>query len=160
MKKVLRLPLTYALAAVTVWALVIGAGSVSETTNTAQENSSPGVVDPAAQNVGAAGYVVHIDPETGGITDSPHHAVPLVLDQALQNALDTSSEDLVEVPSPVAGGGVVVDLQGRFQNTMIVTVDSSDRLQSSCVSDVTGDSKNEAEKETDTVADEEEGERR
>ncbi len=160
MKKVLRLPLTYALAAVAVWALVVGAGSVSQTTSTAQDNSSPGVVDPAAQNVGAAGYVVHIDPETGGITESPQHAVPLVLDQALQNALDTSSEDLVEVPSPVAGGGVVVDLQGRFQNTMIVTVDSSDRLQSSCVSGVNGDSKTEDEKETDAYADEEGGERR
>jgi hypothetical protein len=86
------------------------------------------------ESAGAAGYVVYLDPTTGNFTDSPQGAAPLVFDAELQNALSTSSEGLEEVPSPFPGGGIFVDLQGRFQNTMIATIDSDGSVRTSCVS--------------------------
>jgi hypothetical protein len=50
--------------------------------------------------------------------------VLLQLSPQLQNALSTSHDGLVEVPSPLPGGGIRVDLQGRFQNPLFVTIDA------------------------------------
>ena len=36
---------------------------------------------------------------------------------------------LVETPSSVAGGGVRLDLQGRFQNPLIVTIDAGGKVK-------------------------------
>ena len=38
--------------------------------------------------------------------------------------IDTSDQGLVEKPSPVEGGGMMVELDGRFQNTVVVDGDS------------------------------------
>jgi len=35
----------------------------------------------------------------------------------------------VEVPSPVPGGGVKVDLHGRFQSPLIVTIDANGKVK-------------------------------
>jgi hypothetical protein len=81
-----------------------------------------------------SGYMIHIDPATGQLVDRAPGTVPVVFDEALQNALSTSSEGLVEVASPVEGGGTMIDLQGRFQNTMVSTVDENGVLQAPCIS--------------------------
>ena len=46
------------------------------------------------------------------------------LRDGLGASLSTSFEGLVEEKSPVQGGGVVVDLQGRFQNAMTIEQDA------------------------------------
>lgn len=80
----------------------------------------------------AAGYVVHIDPETGEFVAPTQNTVSVELDEWMRNALSTSSEGLKVVPSPVPGGGMMVDLQGRFQNTFVAVVDESDHVAATC----------------------------
>jgi len=90
---------------------------------------------PAGQTpAAAAGYVVHVDPATGRLAPSPRGSAPAMFDEEMRNRLSTSSEGLVEKPSPIAGGGTMVDLQGRFQNAFVATVDDSGRVDATCVS--------------------------
>ena len=100
-----------------------------------------GVYDPGNdQPVGPAETVAHpatspnmvtyIDPETGELISAPASGQAL----ELGDAVNTSDEGLVLQPSPVPGGGVMIDLQGRYQNTVIVTGDS-DSVKTRCVPD-------------------------
>jgi hypothetical protein len=71
---------------------------------------------------------VYVDPQTGAILPEPAPgSVPLRLSPQEQSALSTSHEGLVEVPVP--GGGVKVDLQGRFQSPLVGTIDTHGKLQ-------------------------------
>ena len=84
---------------------------------------------PAAVS-GAPGMTIYIDPQTGAILNEPAPGtVPLQLTPELQNALSTSDQGLVEVPSSVPGGGVTVDLQGRFQSPLIATTDANGKVK-------------------------------
>jgi hypothetical protein len=88
-----------------------------------------GESQPAAAPEGAAGMTIHVDPQTGAILKEPAPGtVPLQLTPQLRNALSTSHQGLVERPSSVAGGGIKLDLQGRFQNPLIVTIDADGKL--------------------------------
>lgn len=49
----------------------------------------------------------------------------------LRNALSRSSEGLVFQRAP--GGGVVVDLQGRFQNVSVARIDADGEIRTGCV---------------------------
>jgi hypothetical protein len=83
---------------------------------------------PAAVPEGAAGMIIYIDPQTGAILHEPAPGtVPLQLTPQLQNALSTSQQGLVETPA--AGGGVKVDLQGRFQSPLTATLDANGNLR-------------------------------
>ena len=78
------------------------------------------------------GMTVHINPETGAILKEPAPGtVPLQLSPQERNAMSRSQEGLVSVPSTVPGGGVTVDLQGRFRSPLIATVgpDGKVRMQ-------------------------------
>lgn len=81
---------------------------------------------PAAKSAGAQqapGMKVYIDPKTGALLNEPAPGTqPLELSPHEQNSRSTSHEGLVEVPSPVPGGGVGLNLQGRFMSPMIATV--------------------------------------
>ena len=74
---------------------------------------------------GEAGMIATIDPETG----------ETVVSAGSGDAFNTSDEGLVEVPSTAPGGGMMVDLQGRFQNTAVATVCDSDSVHIRCVPD-------------------------
>jgi hypothetical protein len=93
-----------------------------------------GPVPDVKQVVVPAGYMVHIDPATGLLAEPTARTAPVVFDAGLQNALSTSPEGLVEVSSPVEGGGTMIDLQGRFQNTVISTIDENGELRAPCIS--------------------------
>jgi len=81
--------------------------------------------EPAVSPQGAAGMTVYIDPQTGAILSAPAPGtVPLQVTPELRNALSTSHQGLVQVPSSVPGGGVKLDLQGRFQSPLIVATDA------------------------------------
>lgn len=88
---------------------------------------------PAASGpVAAPGMTVHIDPATGAPIEPTAEEIGTLL-APLAMQLSTSSEGLVEVASPVAGGGYMVDLQGRFQNVATAFVDENGNVHSPCV---------------------------
>jgi hypothetical protein len=79
---------------------------------------------------GAHGMMIYIDPKTGALLKEPAPGtVPLQLSPQLQNALSTSHQGLVETPSSMPGGGVKVDLQGRFQSPLFVTIDAKGKVK-------------------------------
>ncbi|MDH3197723.1 MAG: hypothetical protein OEO21_05730 [Candidatus Krumholzibacteria bacterium] len=80
----------------------------------------------------ASGMVVHIDPATGEFVEPRDGTVPVALDKEMLDALSTSAEGLVETPSPVPGGGVMVDLRGRFHSTHVAVVDGEGGLSATC----------------------------
>jgi len=84
-------------------------------------------------------YRVYIDPATGALTSQPSGSDPAPLGKDTERALSTSSEGLREVPSPVPGGGTMVDLQGRFHNVSVATVDENGDLKAPCVSGLPAD---------------------
>ena len=89
-----------------------------------------GESQPTAVREGAAGMTIHIDPQTGAILKEPAPgSVPLQLTPQLRNSLSTSHQGLVETPSAAAGGGIKLDLQGRFQSPLIVTIDANGKLK-------------------------------
>jgi hypothetical protein len=70
---------------------------------------------------------IYRDPVTGEVGEPPAEAPaqgPLPPDEALS----TSSEGLVETLSPAPGGGVMVDLQGRFRSPLIATRDAEGKV--------------------------------
>jgi hypothetical protein len=86
---------------------------------------------PTASRAVEDGLTVHIDPVTGRFSPPPQDHLHALTDE-LGSALSTSAEGLKEVPSPVAGGGVMVSLEGRFRNTITATAGSQGEMSTSC----------------------------
>jgi hypothetical protein len=82
---------------------------------------------PAGAIEGASGMKIYRDPVTGELGDPPAEA-PDQVSLPPNDALSTSSEGLVETPSPVPGGGSMVDLQGRFRSPLIATQDAEGKI--------------------------------
>lgn len=97
------------------------------------DDTPNGVSGPAADNVAAPGMVVHFDPATGRIVETPSAAALKELGAALAPEFNTSGEGLVEEPVKAPGGGVMIDLQGRFQNTTVATIDENGKLHAPCL---------------------------
>ena len=70
---------------------------------------------------------IHRDPVTGELGAPPAEA-PDQVSLPPDDALSTSSEGLVETPSPVPGGGSMVDLQGRFRSPLTATQDAEGKV--------------------------------
>jgi hypothetical protein len=114
-----------------------------------QSGSAPSVPEPppgkatAAPEVGS-GMTIYIDPQTGEIRPDPAPGtVPLQLTPEQRNAFSTSHEGLVEVPSTEPGGGVKLDLQGRFQSPLVGTIDADGKVRTQHIGEppVSGSSK-------------------
>jgi hypothetical protein len=76
------------------------------------------------------GMTVYIDPQTGAVRQTPAPGtVPLQLTPQEQRAFSSSHQDLTEVPNPQPGGGVKLDLQGRFQSPVIGTIGPDGKLR-------------------------------
>jgi len=65
----------------------------------------------------------YVDPDTGELIQRPAWSEPVESDSVRPSSLDASSETLHEQPSPVPGGGTMIDLKGHFQNPIKATVD-------------------------------------
>lgn len=68
---------------------------------------------------------VYIDPETGEFITPEEAEAPPEERLTPSAAYSTSHEGLEERPSPVPGGGTMVDLKGRFQSPLTATIDSN-----------------------------------
>ena len=71
---------------------------------------------------------VYIDPETGEYITPPQGKVSTAEKLETRTAFSTSHDDLVEVPSPVPGGGTMIDLKGRFRSPLTATIDSNGKI--------------------------------
>jgi hypothetical protein len=71
----------------------------------------------------AAGMRAYVDPRTGALVPTP----PAGQTPPPTPAFSRSAAGLVERPAP--GGGVMVDLQGRFQSPLVATVGPDGRVR-------------------------------
>jgi hypothetical protein len=127
-KQVTRKLLTSLLGAAACFAVTAQPAFSEEGAHGSGATALPPTVEKPALPAGASGMTVYVDPQTGAILKEPAPGgVPLQLSPQEQSALSTSHEGLVEVPVP--GGGVKVDLQGRFQSPLIGTIDAHGKLQ-------------------------------
>lgn len=68
------------------------------------------------------GMMVHIDPITGQFSQTPAQGYEsLKITGEMLNAASTSSEGLIQEPTPIEGGGIQINLQGRFRSPIIST---------------------------------------
>ena len=72
---------------------------------------------------------VYIDPETGEFTNPPEQEAGTARKRALPAASSTSHQGLEEKPSPVEGGGTMVDLKGRFRSPLTATTDNNGKIK-------------------------------
>jgi hypothetical protein len=77
----------------------------------------------------AAGQILNLDPS--GKFSPAQHASDVQL--ILGDAVSQSSEGLVQEKSRVPGGGITVNLQGRFQNAMTMKVNADGTVSAPCV---------------------------
>ena len=75
------------------------------------------------------GMRAYIDPVTGELGVPPVWEAPSPEALAPGAAFSTSSEGLVETPSPVPGGGVMMRLQGRFRSPSTATLDADGKMK-------------------------------
>jgi hypothetical protein len=110
--------------------LLVAGGGFAASAQAEPPSPAASTAAPATVPAVVPGMTVHIDPKTGAILkEAAPGSVPLQLTPQLRNALSTSHQGLVEEPSTVPGGGVKLDLQGRFQNPVIVTTDADGKVK-------------------------------
>lgn len=93
---------------------------------------APGAVaDPVAEPApqAAAGSRINVDPQTGKRVPVPSSGEGVQL--PADAAFSTSHSGLVERPAP--GGGVMVDLQGRFRSAATASVAPDGTVHLDCV---------------------------
>lgn len=73
---------------------------------------------------------IELDPETGGWRLAP---MGLERSREAEAAMMLNQSDAGLVSESLPGGGVKIDLQGRFQSYSMVSVGLDGRLQSGCV---------------------------
>jgi hypothetical protein len=103
-----------------------------------EENGNGGKdapVEPAAATapapVAAQGLQIYRDPQSGRIGPPPPGAKPLKLNAAERRMLSHSDQALPR-PRSLPGGGVAVDLQGRFRTMAVATVGSGGKAAVGC----------------------------
>ena len=94
----------------------------------------PGAPAPATTGIPAAnaGYVVHFD-KSGNIVAETTPQDQAEFNAELNQVINTSQEGLTEKPSPVAGGGTMINLQGRFESAATATYDQNGKLHVPCL---------------------------
>jgi len=73
-----------------------------------------------------AGQWIHVDPLTGKRVPAPPSAAV-----AGRPEFSTSHQGLVEKPAP--GGGIMIDIQGRFRHAATATVGADGKPVADCV---------------------------
>ena len=66
-----------------------------------------------------------IEPETGEFVNPPEQETPATSESIQPSALSISAETMEEESSPVPGGGVMIDLKGRFQSPVSATIEGN-----------------------------------
>lgn len=116
-----------------VAAFVVAAAAAALLSATAGRYQSVEVTNDNSSNAERTGYVVHVDAKTGEFVEQSPETPAVAFDRDLSNALSTSSEGLKEVDSPGPGGGKMVDLQGRFQHSIVFVTDENGHVTAPCI---------------------------
>jgi len=66
-----------------------------------------------------------IDPETGEFVSPPERETPAASESIQPSAFSIHAETMQEESSPVPGGGVMIDLKGRFKSPVRATIEAS-----------------------------------
>ena len=88
--------------------------------------------EPSSPPAESSGMKVYIDPETGEFLDSPPEKLPAEIQRADEEAISTSHEGLEEIKVDKPGGGVMIDLKGRFQHYQNATTDADGNITIRC----------------------------
>jgi hypothetical protein len=94
----------------------------SEPATNAATSSAPDAAAPAR-----AGQWIHVDPQTGQRIPPPAGRAAVAVDPAFSS----SHQGLVEEAAP--GGGVMIDLQGRFRSAATATIERDGKAHLDCV---------------------------
>jgi len=95
--------------------------AVSDATSELADKRAPGIPE------ASAGMTVYVNPSTGRI-ETPPADVRAAMAAAARGVGITSAVGLQETPSPVPGGGIMVDLQGRFRIPLVATLNADGKL--------------------------------
>ena len=76
----------------------------------------------------------YIDSETGQFVSPPKHDVPVSNNPIEASAFISTVEKLEEKSSLVPGGGMMIDLKGRFQSPISATIEGKGKTKN-CASD-------------------------
>ncbi len=106
-------------AALTLLVLPYQVGTVA-----AADDAAPA----AAAVTGSSGLRVHIDPSTGELLDEP----PPGSETDVGSSVQLPGPELVEEPSPVAGGGTMIRLDDRFRADFRAEVGPDGKLVTDC----------------------------
>jgi hypothetical protein len=122
--------------ALAAWQLAPAVGHGEHAVSMAKNRIAPEPGAPAPSTTGVpaanAGYVVHFD-QKGRIVAETTPQDQADFNSELNQAINTSQAGLTEKPSPVAGGGTMIDLQGRFQSAATATYDKDGKLVVPCL---------------------------
>lgn len=94
-----------------------------------QPTSSP-VAQPRSAPVSQAALRIYVDPTTGKVIAPPRAPAAPAPSAKPSPSLDTSGQGLVRTPAP--GGGVMINLQGRFRNQAVATMSADGRVDQKC----------------------------
>lgn len=77
----------------------------------------------------AAAQRAYIDPETGEFVTPPEPDVSTANPSRSLSPPGSPAEKMEEESSPVPGGGIMVDLKGRFQNPLSATIEDNGKTK-------------------------------
>jgi hypothetical protein len=129
------------LLSITMLSAALFAGDEGTAPSTPTEPPAPTVTAPAPSPAesprvepvapaGTAGMTVYKDPDTGRLMPVPPAELRELLSEDVEQATSMSLEGLSQTAAP--GGGVMINLQGRFQSVMQVTVGADGKVTGHC----------------------------
>ncbi len=108
------------------WFLIVCAGCSGVATTSIQQRNEPNENrNIAATSNNRQGMIVHIDPSTGEfISETPEQQKS----RSSAESAEPSVPEPIEMLSPVAGGGIMVESNGQFDTPLAATVDPSGNI--------------------------------
>jgi len=125
--KTTPIQIKFGLAALTVTFLTGCFGHLSQRANS--DSLASKLESGTGQTAEPTGIIVHIDPKTGEIIIPPARALPGPVAQPPVDAIKKPLAEPRETPSPVPGGGVMIDLDERFQTPLSATIDTEGKVR-------------------------------
>ena len=89
-------------------------------------NAPHTAMNPPAGPSASSAQKAHVDPDSGALTPRPDGPADPEISSLRQAPADTPDEDLKAQPSPVPGGGMMIDLKGKYRKPISATAAGDD----------------------------------